>query len=101
MAMPVASGLTMIDPDEPDYPGGPIETPEGRRSPVDEPAPLVRMAPVGRGPRPSRSRGPRRSTAATRRAPEAPAAEPPAKRSRPRRRPKAEAPVAEAVPQPE
>ena len=58
--VPVASGLTMIDPDEPDYPGGPIETPEGR----------TRRRSTSRRrwcgwPRSSRSRGPRRSAAAT------------------------------------
>jgi len=43
--MPVASGLTTIDADDGDYPGGPIETPEERRSRRDEPAPVVLMAP--------------------------------------------------------
>ena len=95
--VPVASGLTMIDPDEPDYPGGPIETPEGRRSPIDEPAPVVRMAPVEPQPGGPRLFGGRRRPLA----PEAPAAEPAPKRSRPRRRPRAEATVAEAVPQAE
>ena len=67
MPMPVASGLTMIDADEGDYPGGPIETPEGRRAPVDGPAPVVQLAPVAPQPRPSRSPGTRWSTAAARR----------------------------------
>lgn len=91
--VPVASGLTMIDPDEPDYPGGPIETPEGRRSPIDEPAPVVRLAPV--------EPQPRAEVFGDALAPEAPAAEPAPKRSRPRRRPRSDATVAEAVPQPE
>ena len=93
--VPVASGLTMIDPDEPDYPGGPIETPEGRRSPIDEPAPVVRLAPVEPQPRAEAFGG------GDSLAPEAPAAEPAPKRSRPRRRPRSDATVAEAVPQPE
>ena len=93
--VPVASGLTMIDPDEPDYPGGPIETPEGRRSPIDEPVPVVRLAPVEPQPRAEAFGG------GDSLAPEAPAAEPAPKRSRPRRRPRSDATVAEAVPQPE
>ena len=59
MPMPVASGLTTIDADDGDYLGGPIETPEGRRAPVEEPAPVVQMAPVAPQPRPSRSRSSR------------------------------------------
>jgi Domain of unknown function (DUF4167) len=96
MATPVASGLTMIDADDGDYPGGPIETPEGRRAPVDEPAPVMQLAPAAPEPQPqfevvNGGNAP---------APEAGPGEAPAKRSRPRRRPKAEAP-AEAAPQAE
>jgi hypothetical protein len=98
--MPVASGLTTIDPDESDY-MGPIETPEGRRSPIEEPAPVVRMAPPAQ-PQPEPEAQPRAEPAnGGAPAPEAPASEAPAKRSRPRHRPRAEAPAAEAVPQAE
>ena len=49
--VPVASGLTIIDPDEPDYPGGPIETPRaalaGRRAGAGGAA--RRAAAAGRG----------------------------------------------------
>lgn len=46
---PVASGLTTIDTDDDDF-SGPIETPEGRRSRRDEPAPIVDLAvPNGNG----------------------------------------------------
>ena len=54
MAQPVASGLTMIDPDDSDDLGGPIETPEGRRRAAStsrrrssQPAPVARAAPNG------------------------------------------------------
>jgi hypothetical protein len=95
--MPVASGLTTIDTDEPDY-GGPIETPEGRRAPVDEPARVEQMA----SPRPEPQPQPVAETVngGTAPAAEAASAEASAKRSRPRRRPKAEAQV-EAPPQAE
>ena len=97
--MPVASGLTMIDADEGDYPGGPIETPEGRRAPVDGPAPVVQMAPVA--PQAAPEPQPRHEVVngGGSPAPEAGPAEP-VKRPRPRRRAKAEAPV-EAAPQAE
>jgi len=96
--MPVASGLTTIDTDESDY-MGPIETPEGRRPPIEEPAPVVRMAPQ---PQPQPEAQPRAEPAnGGAPASEAPASEAPAKRSRPRRRPRAEAPAVEAVPQAE
>ena len=38
---PVASGLTMIDPEDSYDMGGPIETPEGRRQPAGEPVPFA------------------------------------------------------------
>ena len=101
MPMPVASGLTTIDTLDTDDLGGPIETPEGRRTPVDEPAPLVRMAPVEPRPAPSPRPQFEAVNGGDAPAPEAQAAEPPAKRPRPRRRPKAEAPVAEPLPQAE
>jgi hypothetical protein len=99
MPMPVASGLTTIDTVDGDYPSGPIETPEGRRSPVDEPAPVVRLEPVETRPAPEPAPQPQAEAAdgGEAPAPEAKgAAEPPAKRPRTRRRPKAETPVAEA-----
>jgi hypothetical protein len=90
MAPPVASGLTTIDPDDSDYLVGPIETPEGRRAPADEPAPVVQAAPMpelnGAG-----YAAPQPETAAA----SAPAPEPePVKRPRPRRRSKPEGAVA-------
>jgi Domain of unknown function (DUF4167) len=100
MPAPVASGLTTIDPDEPDYMGGPIETPEGRRSRSDEPAPVVRMTPPAE-PQPTPEAPNADAANGGAPAPEQPAAEAPAKRSRPRRRPRAEAPAAEPAPQAE
>jgi hypothetical protein len=102
---PVASGLTTIDTDDSDY-LGPIETPEGRRTPADEPAPVVRLAPVEprAEPRPEPRPEPQpraEAPAGDAAAPEAPASEPPAKRSRPRRRQRPEPAVAEAAPQAE
>ena len=79
MAPPVASGLTTIDPDDYDQ-GGPIETPEGRRAPADDPAPIVPAAPEA-------------VNGAGYRGPEEDAAPEPAKRPRPRRRQKADAPA--------
>jgi uncharacterized protein DUF4167 len=76
MAPPVASGLTTIDPDDSYDPGGPIETPEGRRAPADEPAPIVQAAPAPE-PMNGAGYGPRQEAA-----PEL------AKRPRPRRRSK-------------
>lgn len=112
--MPVASGLTTIDADDGEYPGGPIETPEERRSRRDEPAPVVRMAPRVEQPQPQPVSQPQpapqpvpepqveaRDGADAPAAAEPPVAEPPAKRSRPRRRPKVEAPAAEAPAQAE
>ncbi|HVH01709.1 MAG TPA: DUF4167 domain-containing protein [Amaricoccus sp.] len=108
--MPVASGLTTIDADDGDYPGGPIETPEERRSRRDEPAPVVLMAPRVEQPQSQPQPAPQplpepqveaRDGADAPVAAEPPVAEPPAKRSRPRRRPKAEAPAADAPAQAE
>jgi hypothetical protein len=80
---PVASGLTTIDPEDSFDTGGPVDTPEGRRQPVEAPAPEPANAPA--------------LAANGRDLPMA--AEPvygegqqPAKRQRPRRRPRAEAP---------
>jgi hypothetical protein len=92
MPQPVASGLTTIDTDDSDYLVGPIETPEGRRAPSHEPAPLAQP---DRAPDPApvavqEANGAEQAAAA---APaEEPAAEP-AKRSRPRRRSKPAEPV--------
>jgi hypothetical protein len=79
MAPPVASGLTTIDPADSYDLGGPIETPEGRATPADEPAPIV-AAPVPE------------MNGAGYAAPQEDAAPQPAKRSRPRRRSKPDAP---------
>jgi hypothetical protein len=103
----VASGLTMIDPDDPDDMAGPIETPEGRHAPVNDPAPVIQMAPEpgrqgqinGAGHDAAAEKGPAEGeqTAAEAEQP----AEAPAKRSRPRRRQKAEAPTPDPVAQTE
>jgi hypothetical protein len=79
MAPPVASGLTTIDPDDSYDLGGPIDTPEGRRAPADEPAPIVQAAP------------PPEMNGAGYQGPQEDAAPQPPKRSRPRRRPKPDA----------
>jgi len=92
MPAPVASGLTMIDPDDAYDMAGPVETPEGRRSPVVQfTAPPPESQPERRPEEPVNGNG---------FAAEPEAAEPP-KRSRPRRRPKADAPAADVAPQPE
>jgi Domain of unknown function (DUF4167) len=113
---PSASGLTTFDADEGDYPGGPIETPEDRRSRREEPAPVVPLVPVEAAPvdlqpafllQPLVEPMPAVASQAEGEDGEAPAAPP--KRTRTRRRPKAEAPVepageapmAEAMPEAE
>jgi hypothetical protein len=116
---PVASGLTMIDTDDGEDFGGPIETPEERRARRDEPAPIVEMrapqashrgerAPQA-GPRAERApqagareeRAPKQAAAA----PEPPApqaAEPPVPQAaEPAAAPEAPAPAAEAQPAPQ
>lgn len=100
---PVGSGLTMIDPDDSYDVAGPIETPEGRRAPVDEPAPVV--VPMAR---PEPMPAPVAHEAvngagypAAGQSPAEAAEEAPVKRSRPRRRAKAEAPEEEPAQQPE
>jgi Domain of unknown function (DUF4167) len=96
MAAPIASGLAMIEPDDSYDLAGPVETPEGRRSPVVQfTAPLPENQPE----RPAEPR-PEEQVNGNGFAPEPEAAEP-VKRSRPRRRQKADAPVAEAASQPE
>ncbi len=106
----VASGLTMIDPDDADDMSGPIETPEGRHTPVNDPAPVIQMAPeparqgsfngAEHGAAPGQSTAESEQTAAAAEQTAA-GAEPPAKRSRPRRRQKAEAPTPDPVAQTE
>jgi hypothetical protein len=101
---PQPSGFSMIEPDYADDPSGPIETPEGRRPPADDPAPVI--VPVA-SPRPE-PLAPAASEPASGPAAEAPAdaapaegepAAAPPKRSRPRRRPKADAPDAGGEPE--
>ncbi len=92
MASQSGSGLAMIEPEDSEDISGPIDTPEGRRSPRDEPAPVVHAEPQpatvngsGHAPQPQGT------------------SEAPVKRARPRRRaPKADgfdAPAAEVVSQ--
>jgi Domain of unknown function (DUF4167) len=96
---PAGSGLTMIDADD-DELSGPIETPEGRRTRMDEPAPVVRIAPQP-APEPARAEaapagGDQGEDAAASAETQDEAA--PARRSRPRRRPRTESPAEPAQP---
>jgi hypothetical protein len=94
MAAQSGSGLTMIEPEDSDDVSGPIDTPENRRSPRDEPAPVMHAErPVEQA-----QNGPINGTA---HAPQGDAPEQPVKRPRPRRRAKADTAPAEAVSQAE
>jgi hypothetical protein len=92
VAQPVAAGLTTIDTGDGDDFAGPIETPEGRRAPFAEPAPVVRPEPApveatngtGHAPAPEPAPAEAAPAEATTEAP---------KRSRPRRRPKSDTPA--------
>ena len=99
--MAAPSGLTMIDPDDSDFPSGPIDTPESRRAgPIDTPedrrAATEAPAPAMTAAAPAQ---PDTFNGSAHPAAERDAAEvqepAPAKRSRPRRRPKADAQPAE------
>jgi hypothetical protein len=89
LVAPVASGLTTIDTEDSDF-GGPIETPEGRRAPMEEPTPMAQPAPRPEPqPEPFAPQfAPMNGGGAP--APQAGGAPEPAKRSRPRRRSKPE-----------
>jgi hypothetical protein len=90
MSQPVASGLTMIDPDDSYDMGGPIETPEDRRAPRDEPAPAVE---AGNTAAPTNGGGKRPQQVAAEAKPAEDAAEPVQAAPKRRRRPRTEAPA--------
>jgi hypothetical protein len=103
VVLPVASGLTTIDPDDPFEMVGPIETPEGRRQqPTSAPEPFAVAGSVPNGggqpaarpapePEPQPELQPERPAEAAEPVQAQAAAPAPAKR--PRRRPRAEAPA--------